>query len=138
MSTTRMNDVLVRDAMHAGVVSCAPETGAADIARTMADHSVHCVAVTRPAQDGRAERMWGIVSDLDLLSALAAPATAATAADLASEPVITVRPTLPLREAAAAMVRHGAHHVVVVDPERHAPVGVLSTVDVAAVLAREE
>ncbi len=125
--------------MHAGIVSCAPDTGAADVARTMADRRVHCVAVEAPARDGAGPpRVWGIVTDLDVLAALGRPGATATAADLASEPVITVRPTLALGDAAEAMVRHGVHHVVVADPERHTPVGVLSTLDVAAALARED
>jgi hypothetical protein len=54
-----------------------------------------------------------------------------------AEPVITVGPTLSLHEAAEDMVRHGTHHLVVNDPEQHMPVGILSTLDVAAALARE-
>jgi CBS domain-containing protein len=129
----------VRDVMHPGIVSCAVDTGAAEVARMMASQAVHCVAVIGPSQDASApERVWGIVSDLDVLSALTHPGSPATAADLAAQPVITVRPTLSLHEAAEAMVRHGAHHVVVAEPDRHTPVGILSTLDVAAVLAREE
>ena len=54
-----------------------------------------------------------------------------------AEPVITVGPTLSLHEAAEDMVRHGTHHLVVNDPEQHMPVGILSTLDVTAALARE-
>jgi CBS domain-containing protein len=135
MNSPRVSHLTVRDVMHPGIVSCAGDTGAVEVARTMAGRSVHCVAVLGPAQDGSdAPRVWGIVSDLDVLSALTRPGPSATAAELASEPVITVRPTLALDEAAEAMVRYGAHHVVVADPERHTPVGVLSTLDVVAVL----
>ena len=138
MTGARAEDLTVRDAMHPGIVSCAADTGAAEVARMMTGHSVHCVAVLGSTRDGsQAARVWGIVSDLDVLSALTRPGPPATAADLASEPVITVRPTLALRAAAETMVRHGAHHVVVTDPDRHAPVGVLSTLDVADVLASE-
>jgi CBS domain-containing protein len=139
MSGARVSRLTVREVMHPGIVSCAPDTGAAQVARMMADRGVHCVAVEAPAKDGVGPpRVWGIISDLDVLSALGRPGVTATAADLASEPVITVRPSSAVRDAAEAMVRHGAHHVVVADPERHAPVGVLSTLDVAAVLARQE
>lgn len=125
----------VRDAMHPGIVSCAADTGATEVARMMVDRSVHCVAVVSLAEDASgAPRVWGIVSDLDLLSALIRPGAEATAADLAREPVITVRPTLALREVAEAMVRHRVQHVVVVDPDRRTPVGVLSTLDVARAL----
>lgn len=133
---TTSNHLTVRDVMHPGIVSCAVDADAADMARMMAARSVHCIAVVSVAEDaGGAPRVWGIASDLDVLSALTRRGGKATAADLAGEPVITVRPGLGLREAAAAMVRYGVHHVVVADPERHTPVGVLSTLDVIRTLA---
>jgi crotonyl-CoA carboxylase/reductase len=135
MSATHVRHLTVRDVMHPGIVSCTGDARAAEVARMMVDRGVHCIAVVGPAQDGSgAPRVWGIVSDLDVLSALTRPGPSAKAAELASQPVITVRPTLALDEAVEAMVRYGAHHVVVTDPERRTPVGVLSTLDVAAVL----
>ncbi len=64
------------------------------------------------------------------------PETEATAADLARQPVISVRPTATVHEAAEAMVRYGAQHVVVVDPAASTPVGVVSALDIADLLAR--
>ena len=52
-----------------------------------------------------------------------------------SEPIIAVEPTMPLREAGELMIDHGASHVLVISPEGQRPVGVLSTLDVAGVLA---
>lgn len=134
-----MSTATVRDVMHPGIVSCSGAANAAEVARIMASCRVHSVAVLGLSKDERrTPHIWGIVSDLDVLAATTRPAGAATAADLASEPVITVRPTMSLKEAAEAMVRHGVHHVIVADPERHTPVGILSTLDIAAVLARED
>ncbi|HZE05191.1 MAG TPA: CBS domain-containing protein [Solirubrobacteraceae bacterium] len=134
-----MDTATVRDVMHPGIVSCSGAAGAAEIARIMASCRVHSVAVLGLSKDERhTPHIWGIVSDLDVLAATTRPGAPATAADLASEPVITVRPTMSLKEAAEAMVRHGVHHVVVADPERHTPVGILSTLDIAEVLARED
>jgi CBS domain-containing protein len=108
----------VRDAMHPGIVSCAADTGAAEIARIMSGRGVHSVAVIGAAKDESGPpRVWGIVSDLDVLAAITAPRPYPTAADLATQPVITVRPDLPLSEAVEAMVRYGAHHVVVAEPD---------------------
>lgn len=136
MAASTIDDLSVRDVMPGAIVACARETAAAEVARLMAARSVHCVAVLGPTRDGSgASRVWGIVSDLDVLSALTRPGPPATAGDLAGEPVITVPSTLPLRQAAELMVRHRAHHIVVADPERHTPVGVVSTLDVARVLA---
>ena len=124
-------DVRVRDCMHHGVLTCGPGDSLQEVAAIMANHRVHAVVIT----SGNGARPIGIVSDLDVLSALTRPGGAATAGDLAGDPVITVPSTLPLRQAAELMVRHRAHHVVVADPEHHTPVGVVSTLDVARVLA---
>lgn len=138
MGALRVTGLTVGQVMHPGIVSCAADTAATEVARMMAGRGVHCVAVLGPARDGSGNpRVWGIVSDLDLVSALTRPGAPASAGDLATDPVITVRPAAPLQEAAEAMVRHGVHHVVVADPDRHTPVGVLSTVDIAAALAGE-
>ncbi len=132
-----LDAVTVAEVMHPGVVSCGQGASPTDIAHVMSSCRVHCVAVVGSSDDaGPQPRIWGIVSDLDLLRAATEPDGATTAADLAHQPVISVRPTMPLREAAEAMVRYGAHHVVVTDPDLHAPVGILSTLDVIEVLER--
>lgn len=54
----------VREAMHRGVIACAPHAPLPTVARTMAAHRIHAIAVaidTEPAG-------WGIVSDLDLVA----------------------------------------------------------------------
>ena len=79
--------------------------------------------------------LWGIVSDLDLVAA-------STVRDLddqsaggsAATPVVTVSPNESLGRAAQLMTEHNTAHLVVVDRER--PIGVLSTIDIAAGLAR--
>jgi hypothetical protein len=45
---------------------------------------------------------------------------------------------MPLREAGELMLAHGASHVVVIDPRAQRPMGTLSTLDFAAVLAYGE
>jgi CBS domain-containing protein len=42
---------------------------------------------------------------------------------------------MELRDAAREMLKNGVSHAVVVHPVRHRPIGVLSTLDVAGVLA---
>jgi len=78
--------------------------------------------------------VWGIVSDLDVLRA-----GIRTGADrvgaIAKQPNISVEPTMPLQEAGELMLEHGTTHVVVIDPTSQRPIGVLSTLDVAGVLA---
>jgi signal-transduction protein with cAMP-binding, CBS, and nucleotidyltransferase domain len=132
----KLRATLVRDVMHPGIVSCSQAATAAEIARIMASRRVHCVAVMGLSQDQRHDPLiWGIVSDLNLLEAATDPGSSATAATLAGEPVISIRSTMSVHDAAKAMVQYGAAHVVVVDPERRTPLGILSTLDVAEVLA---
>ena len=126
----------VGELMHPGIVSCSQAATAAEVARIMATCRVHCVAVIGLSKNDRGDPVvWGIVSDLDLLEAAAAPRAHKTAADLAHQPVISIRPDRPARTAAETMVTHGVQHLVVVDPERHTPVGVLSTLDIARQIA---
>jgi CBS domain-containing protein len=133
LRTTRVTDV-----MHHGIVSCSQAASASEIARIMVSCRVHCVAVMGLSHDQRHDPLiWGIVSDLDLLDAATDPGTPATAATLAKEPVISIRPTMSVHDAAKAMVQYGAAHVVVVDPERRTPLGVLSTLDIAGLLAAD-
>lgn len=126
----------VRDVMRPGIISCSRSADASLIARAMTEARVHCVAVVGHSQDeSRRLMIWGIVSDLDVLAAIDEGGTDLTAADLAKQPVISVRPDLSLRAAARAMVQYGVHHVVVAAPEEHLPVGILSTLDIAEVVA---
>jgi CBS domain-containing protein len=125
----------VADAMHPGVVSCPAEAGLTDVARLMTTHRVHCVAVMAISYDEQGDRyVWGLISDLDVLGAGIHHGPDASARALALEPVISVRPTLPLREAGEAMLTHGVSHLIVIDPNTQRPTGVLSSLDIAAVI----
>lgn len=125
----------VSDAMHPGVLSCEASASLSDVARLMATHHVHSVAVMGISHDVSGERLvWGIISDLDLLRAGTGSGSECAGA-LAKQPIISVEPTAPLREAGELMLRQGASHVVVIDPNTQRPIGVLSTLDIAGVLA---
>lgn len=126
----------VGDAMHKGIVSCSPDTSAVKLARKMAQHHVHCVFVSHPSQDESGESyVWGIVSDLDLMRAVLRDGASERADVLASEPMVTVKPGMPLKDAAGLMVKNHVSHLVVVDPQTLRPVGVLSSTDIADAFA---
>lgn len=57
---------------------------------------------------------------------------------LALEPIVTVEPDMPLRQAGELMLTHNTSHVVVIDPELQRPAGILSTLDITDVLAEGE
>jgi CBS domain-containing protein len=122
----------VSNAMHYGVLTCTRETSLANVAQLMASRRVHCIVVADDPSSP--EGLWGLVSDLDLVAAASvrdldeqtAGATAATAA-------LTIEPTETLQRATQLMTEHSTAHLVVVDAARR-PIGVLSTLDVAAAL----
>jgi CBS domain-containing protein len=123
--------------MHAGVVTCAAETPLRDVARMMAEHHIHCVAVTE--LDGASVRAWGIVSDLDLVATAAAGEVEdLTAGDAAATEALAIGDDDVLARAMQLMSEHQAAHLVVVGAATGRPVGVLSTLDVAGLLAWHE
>jgi len=121
----------VAEVMHAGVIVCDRDDALSRVARLMSDHRVHSVVV-----GGEAGRLWGIVSDLDLVAAAAVRSLdEQTAGGTAVTPVVAVAPEHSLQEAAQLMTAYGIAHLVVVEPETGRPVGVLSTLDLARTLA---
>jgi CBS domain-containing protein len=126
----------VSDAMHPGILSCEPDATATEVARLMATEHVHCVAVVGISYEESPQCfVWGIVSDLDLIAAGIRDGLERTARDLAGQPIITVTPSMPLRDAGELMLTHRVRHLVVTDAEAGRPIGILSTLDVAGVLA---
>lgn len=134
--TPALEHATVADAMSPGVMSCDPEASPVEIARVMATHHVHCVAVMGVARTGQGESLtWGLVSDLDLVDAVTAERSEVTARAMVGQPVISVAPEMPLQEAGRLMAANRAPHVLVIDPVTQHPVGVLSTLDIAGIVA---
>ena len=129
-ASTSLERITVADAMHRGVVTCSPATSLVTVARQMAAHRIHCVVVRRHDTD----LVWGVVSDLDLVSAASLGAVDGTAGSAAATPAVTAHPQDGIRRAMQLMVEHQVTHVVVVDDDDH-PRGVISTLDVAEALA---
>jgi CBS domain-containing protein len=125
----------VSDVMHPGILGCEPDASLTEVARVMATHHVHCVAVIGVSHEDPPAGVWGVVSDLDLVRAGIRDDGPTTARDLAQQPLITVEPTMPLREAGELMLAHGVSHLIVIQGANQRPIGILSTADVAGVLA---
>jgi CBS domain-containing protein len=120
--------------MHAGVVSCPRDASLKDVAELMSAGHVHCVVVTDKPAD--AKSLWGVISDLDLIAAASVrELETQTAGATAMTPAVTIGPGGSLQHAADLMTRYGVAHLVVVDPIGQRPVGVVSTLDLAATLA---
>ncbi len=132
----RISALLVVDAMHQGVFACEREAPLSEVAATMAREHVHCVVVDTGS--GEAGPPWGIVSDLDLVAAaIVRDLDDQSAGGSAGTPVVTVSPNETLERAAQLMTEHNTAHLIVVDPKRRRPLGVLSTLDIAASLVEE-
>jgi CBS domain-containing protein len=135
LASIAANPVLrVADAMRWGLVSCSADASLRTVAALMSDKRVHCVVVIDESSDERA--LWGVVSDLDLVAAATVRSLdEQKAAGSAMRPAVTIAPGAPLEEATKCMTSHGVSHLVVVDPAEKYPLGVLSTLDLAAVFA---
>lgn len=130
-----LDSTKVGDVMHKGVVTTSLYAPMSEVARKMAANRIHCVVVwNEPARNESAE-LWGVVSDLDLVKIAATEdVTARTAGRSAATPALMIGPDETLDRAAQLMAEHEVTHLVVVDPGMVKPVGVLSTLDLAAVL----
>lgn len=126
----------VSDVMHPGVLTCPPDAPLSVVARTMADHRVHCVAIAGLANaEGRGQHFtWGLIADIDLVRALRRGGDGIQAGSIASTEPLAVEEGESLERAAGLMVQHAARHVVVVSPTG-LPSGILSTLDVASIVA---
>lgn len=122
--------VRVRDCMHPGVLTCAADDSLQNVAAIMTTHRVHAVVITSPS----GARPVGVVSDLDVVAGVAAGADL-TARQAAATETLTVSADELLEGAAQLMSEHGVSHLVVVDGAGGFPLGVLSTLDIAAVYA---
>src|SRR6478736_2672389 len=80
-----LDSARVEDVMHPGVFTCLFETPLAEVARMMAAHQVHCVVGFGDATEGDT-RLWGIVSDRDVVAAAATDYAHRTAGTSATTP----------------------------------------------------
>jgi CBS domain-containing protein len=120
----------VRDALHLGVITCLPDTPMEAVARIMTTNNVHAVVVAGLG----GPQPWGVVTDRDLL-AVATEAADRLAGSCVGDDLVTVAPDDTLEVAAELMRRHNVSHLLVVDPERNVPVGMLSTLDIADIVS---
>jgi CBS domain-containing protein len=128
----QLDHIRVQDVMHRGILSCAGDAPLGEVAGIMAKHRVHAVAVT----NGVSRRPIGVVSDLDIVAAMAIGAELSALQTAVTEP-LSVSADDSLHRAAQLMAEHAVTHLVVHDSAGGYPVGILSTLDLATVLAGE-
>ena len=130
--TPSFEHALVSDAMRPRVMTCRADDPLVDVARMMVAEHIHAVVVLR--ESGDRSRPWGIVTDFDVLRNADAIDTK-TAGQAAAGPLITTRTDESLAAAASRMAERSATHAIVVSPRDEQPVGVLSSLDIAGILA---
>ncbi len=141
---SRLREIRVRDVMTAEIVTCTPDVPLAEVADLMVAHRIHSVVVLAPPPDGPAggppggAPVWSVLSDLDLVAAAPWVDALAGAGAVAASPRVVVRPDDNLAAAALAMAENATAHLLVVADPGNAPVGILSALDVARVLAGGE
>jgi CBS domain-containing protein len=131
--TPAFEHATVGDAMHVGIVTCPPDAPLTMVARTMATHHVHCIAVLGVHASNGEHLVSGTISDLDLARA-AWNGEDPDAGTLAATPAVTVDASAPLADAVGLMFECGVAHLVVTHGDAR-PVGVLSTLDIAGIVA---
>ena len=127
LSNRQLRQMTVGEVMHEGIVACSPSADLDEVAAAMAENGIHCVVAVDEGPPGEDDdRLWGVVSDLDLMRGIASSLDL-DAGNLAELDVATAAPADTLEQAARTMAHRGVAHLVVVEEGR--PVGVLSTLD---------
>jgi CBS domain-containing protein len=130
----QLENRVVSEAMHPGVMTCNSGSSLYEVARTMTAHGVHAVAVWGDEEDD-SEGFRGMISDLDLVSAaVRGESFASSALTAAKTEVLFVRASAKLSDGARLMVNHRTTHLIVLADDRDRAVGVLSALDVARAL----
>jgi CBS domain-containing protein len=124
-------DGRVRDACSKGILTCSSFATVPEMGRLMASHHIHTLIVW---QAGGAR--WGVVSDLDVaFAALCRPAVVAD--DLARHGP-SISDAASLLRAITVMREQRTSHLVVIDSASERPIGILSALDIAAMVGWAE
>lgn len=128
-----LGEAKVHHVMRVGVLSCPPDASLVEVARIMDAYRIHSVVVAPLEVDGGPG--WGVVSDLDLASAVGAEKDDLTAGDVARTEPLAVSAAESVERAAQLMAEHEVTHLAVVDASTGKPLGMVSTLDLAAAVA---
>jgi len=128
----RLEHARVADAMRHGVLSCPADASLREAARTMSTQHVHMILATDPA-DGSP---LGTLSDGQLLTVLLdRRGEDPTLGEVVDRDIDTISSADQLVVAGEQMRSKGTSHLLVRDAQSGRPAGVLSTLDIAGILA---
>jgi CBS domain-containing protein len=125
--------IAVSDLMHSGVINCPPETPFREVASLMAENTAHCVVVDGLARGPHhsGHLVWGTVSDVELMRAVASGRLDGAAGEAATGELVTISPDESMERAAQIMGEQDCSHLIVVAPDSGKPLGVISSLDIA-------
>lgn len=129
-SSQALDRVRIGDCMRPTIISCAPDTPITDVAALMSERRVHAIVVRAEGQ-----RPSAIVSDIDVMAAVACQGDGFAARQIAATTPLTAPSSHSLRDAAQLMAERNVSHLIVVDQVNGQPIGVLSTTDILAAYA---
>lgn len=129
---------LVKDLMHAGVITCKANASLGQVAVLLHQHNVHALFVTD--RDGR---IMGVISDFDLMAGewLSSDSESLhtmkrlNASELMTQPVDSIEASTSLEQAADLFLEKEIGRLLVTENEK--PVGILSLSDLVANIAGE-
>jgi CBS domain-containing protein len=133
-TTTKTDEVLqapVASVMRHGVVSIAEDASLAAVTRAMAGHRVHAILVG----ESRTGRPLGWVKAETLLTWMNLGSSWVHAHEAITEPVTTIAPDATIREAMAALSRHGTSRLLVCSEGGRAGEGVITPLDIVGRVA---
>ena len=123
----------VADVMSDAMLVCRAKTPVISAARAMTQAGWRSVLVVNAAG-----KPLGVVSGLDLMAFCGDDGCEDVTVSQVMHPALTIHMSASLREAADVMIEHHHHRLVVVDPDEpeSMPLGVLSSYDIIAQMAR--
>lgn len=125
----------VGDVMTTPVQTVTVDLDLASVAELMVRERIHFVVVVGPPGDDGDTPMVGVLSDLDLVTALDGGPSTRPVGEVLGPPPHSVPADAPLRVAVHEMREERVHHLLVVAAHSGRPVGIVSTLDIAQVLA---
>ena len=94
LSNALLHQVTVGEVMHEGIVTCSPSADLEQVAAAMAEHGIHCLVAIDEGPPGEDDdRLWGVVSDLDLMRGIESRGERSTPATWRSSTSPRWRPT---------------------------------------------
>lgn len=129
---TTLGETKVAEVVRRNILTCDASVPLSVLARNMAEHHVHCMAIAGIEHPGE-HLIWGLIEDVDVVVAIHQDVLSEPAAKIASRTPVAVTMDDSLARAAELMLERDVTHLAVVGPTGF-PVAIVSTLDVVNVL----